>query len=88
MKLHEKGFTDYTVDNVVNKMKKLRQRFKKEADKLRKSGAGRGKPWKFYKRLDEIIGHRPNIQPDFSIDTSADSIDDETSGKEDVKFQN
>ena len=66
-------------------MKKLRQRFKKEADKLRRSGNGRGKPWKFFRRLDEIIGHRPNIQPKFTIDTSADNVNDETMGEDDGK---
>ena len=32
---------------------------------------GRAKPWKFFQRMNEIIGHRPNVHPEFCIDTSA-----------------
>ncbi|CAB4003255.1 Hypothetical predicted protein, partial [Paramuricea clavata] len=71
LELHKKGFTDYTLENVVNKMKKLRQRFKKEVDSAKKSGKGRAKPWKFFQRLNDIIGHRPNVRPAFCVDTSA-----------------
>ena len=82
--MHDKGFTEYSLMNIINKMKKLRQRFKKEADKRRKSGSGRGKLWKFYRTVDDIIGHRPNIQPIFSIDTSTpydeEKNDKKTSG--------
>jgi hypothetical protein len=55
----------------MHKVKKLKQRFKKEADKQNKSGNGRGKQWKFFTNLDEIIGHRPNVCPEYCIDTSA-----------------
>ena len=78
--MHDKGLTDYTLENIINKMKKLRQRFKKEADKRRKSGSGRRKTWKFYSQLDNIIGHRPNIEPTFSVDTSAPAPSETASG--------
>lgn len=71
----------------MNKVKKLKQRFKKEADKKNKTGNGRGKPWKFFTQLDEIIGHRPNVTPQFFIDTSATEAeqdeleDDEDDGR-------
>lgn len=69
--MHRKGFTQFSLTIVMNKVKKLKQRFKKEADKKNKTGNGRGKPWKFFTQLDEIIGHRPNVTPQFCIDTSA-----------------
>ena len=68
----------------MNKVKKLKQRFKKEADKKNKTGNGRGKPWKFFTQLDEIIGHRPNVTPQFCIDTFATAAEqDELENDED-----
>ena len=43
----------------MNKVKKLKQHFKKEADKKNKTGNGRGKPWKFFTQLDEINAADP-----------------------------
>lgn len=54
----------------MNKIKKLKQRFKKEAYKQKKSGNGRGKQWIFFTNMDEIIGHRPNVCPEYCINSS------------------
>ena len=82
--MHKKGFEKFTVDNIVNKMKKLRQRFKKEVDNKRKTGTGKPKTtWKFFKNVDEIIGHRPNVCPVFCIDTSAVEKQEDTEVKND-----
>ena len=69
--LHEKGFTSYNITNTINKIKKLKQRFKQEADKKKRSGNGRCKEWKFFTNLNEILGHRPIVQPEFCIDALA-----------------
>ena len=78
------GYT-FSVDDIVNKMKKLRQQYKTEKDKDRKSGNGKRKPWKFFARMDSILGYRPNIQPRSLSDPSSeicanDSNDDEKMG--------
>ena len=38
----------FCVEDIVNKMKKLRQKYKTEKDKAKRSGTGKGKAWKFF----------------------------------------
>ena len=58
MQLHAKGFEGFSVKEVINKMKKLRQKYKKEKDKGRKSGNGSSRQWKFFSRMDNILSAR------------------------------
>lgn len=67
--MENRGFT-FRLDDIINKMKKLRQKYKVEKDKANKSGRGRKKPWKFFSKLDEILATRPNTQPHTVIDSS------------------
>ena len=78
--MENRGFT-FHVHDVINKMKKLRQKYKVEKDKSSKSGRGRRKPWKFFPKLDEILSTRPNTHPPVVIDSSVglDSIFDDES---------
>lgn len=62
----------FRVEDIVNKMKKLRQKYKNEKDKAKRSGTGKRKPWKFFAKMDCILGYRPNIQPPFLLDSSAE----------------
>ena len=75
--MENRGFT-FRLDDIINKMKKLRQKYKMEKDKKNKSGSGRNKPWKFFGKLDEILATRPNTQPHVVIDSSL--VHAETSG--------
>ena len=51
-------------------MKKLRQKYKLEKDKYRKSGnSSEKKPWKFFTRMDMILSHRHNVNPPTIMDT-------------------
>ena len=63
-------------------MKKLKQTFKTEVDNKRKTCTGRAKPCKFFNILEEIIGCRPNVHPEFCIDTSAGKKEDDQAEKE------
>jgi hypothetical protein len=52
-----RGFT-FRADDVINKMKKLRQKYKVEKDRSSKSGRGRRKPWKIFSIffIDSSVG--------------------------------
>ena len=41
--MENRNFRSYTVQDLVNKMKKLRQKFKEEKDKSSRSGTGKVK---------------------------------------------
>ena len=52
-------------------MKKLRQKYKVEKDKARKSGNGRNKKWKFFDQIDQLLSHKHNVTPLVVLDTMA-----------------
>ena len=45
----------YTVQDLVNKMKKLQQKYKQEKDKSSRSGTGKRKKWKFFEVNDRTL---------------------------------
>jgi hypothetical protein len=63
----------FTPRDVVNKVKKLRQKYKAEKDKKRRSGTGKGKEWKFFSKLDAFLSTKPNVEPLLVVDTMAES---------------
>lgn len=67
--MENRGFV-FEVEDIINKMKKLRQKYKVEKDKAKRSGRGRSKGWKFFNKMDEVLAHKPNTQPPVSIDSS------------------
>ena len=71
VQLEGKGFTELTLKGIVNKMKKLRQKYKVEKGKTRKSGNGRYKKWKFFDQTDSLLSHRHNITALVVLDTMA-----------------
>ena len=71
MQLESKRFKEITLKGIVNKMKKLRQKYKAEKDKTRKSGSGRQKKWKFFDQIDHLLSHRHNVTPLVVLDTMA-----------------
>ena len=78
MQMHEKGYTNLTLEQTVNKMKKLRQKYKTEKDKARKSGNNRTKKWKYFDQIDGFMSQKHNVTPTAIIDTmSMDQSDDE-----------
>ena len=65
-------------------MKKLRQKYKSEKDKQRKSGNGSvKKEWKYFSKMDIILSHRHNVTPPSVIDSSVEKRPDcdEDNGK-------
>ena len=67
-------------------MKKLRQKYKEEKDKTRKSGNGKGKKWKFFDEIDAFLMKRHNVTPPCLVDTmkevedqSSESIEEDNS---------
>ena len=54
-------------------MKKLRQKYKTEKDKTRKTGNGKQKKWKFFDQMDQILASRHNITPVSILDTMKES---------------
>lgn len=68
-------------------MKKMRQKYKLEKDKRRKSGNSTAKKqWKYFSKMDGILAERHNVNPPFVVDTMADTSngnlkDDTVTGK-------
>ena len=56
---------------MINKIKKLRLKYKAEKDKSRKSGNGAGRKWKFFDSLDRFLATRPSVTPLAVYDSSA-----------------
>lgn len=71
--MENRNFKNFTVQDLVNKMKKLRQKYKQEKDKSRRSGTGRRKKWKFFEIMDRTSCNKPQVKPPLVIDSSASS---------------
>ncbi len=57
-------------------MKKLRQKYKTEKDKTRKSGNGKKKKWKYFDQIDNFMSQKHNVTPVAIIDTMDQSDED------------
>ena len=54
--MENRNFKSYTVQDLVNKMKKkLRQKYKQEKDKSSRSGTGKRKKWKLFEIIDRTL---------------------------------
>ena len=53
--MENRNFKSYTVQDLVNKMKKLRQKYKQEKDKSSRSGTGKRKRWKLFEIIDRTL---------------------------------
>ncbi|CAH3170148.1 unnamed protein product [Porites lobata] len=74
---------------ILSKIRKLRQKYKEEKNKAKKSGRSRGRKWKFFHKMDSIMGHRANISPPLVLDSSADQNEESVmSESEDEKVSN
>ena len=73
MKKKTKIFKSYTVQDLVNKMKKLRQKYKQEEGKCGRSETGKRKKWKFFEIMDRTLCDKPQVKPPLVIDVSASS---------------
>ena len=64
VKLHCYGYTDFTIKEVISKIKKLRQKYKSVKDQKRRSGnsANPKKEWKFFKQIDQFLCKKHNIK--------------------------
>lgn len=71
--MENRNFKSYTVQDLVNKMKKLRQKYKQEKDKSSRSGTGKRKKWKFFEIMDRTLCDKPQVKPPLVIDSSASS---------------
>ena len=71
--MENRNFKSYTVQDLVNKMKKLRQKYKQEKDKSSRSGTGKRKKWKFFEIIDRTLSDKPQVKPPLVIDSSASS---------------
>ena len=54
-------------------MKKMRQKYKSEKDKTKKSGNGRSKKWAFFEQMDRFLSQRHDVTPVALVDTMAKS---------------
>ena len=55
MQMQEKGCKDLTLEQIVNKMKKLGQKYKTEKDKTRKTGNRKKKKWKYFDQIEIYV---------------------------------
>lgn len=78
--MQEKGYKDLTLEQIVNKMKKLRHKYKTEKDKTRKSGNSKRKKWKYFDQIDNFMSTKHNVTPVAIIDTMDQSADGDECG--------
>ena len=84
--LQSEGY-DRSYQQCREKVKKLKQEYKKIKDKLNKTGeSGRMhlKSWDFFDPLDSIWGHKPATHPPAVVDTLAEIEDANQSNSDDV----
>ena len=74
--MENRNFRSYTVQDVVNKMKKLRQKYKQEKDKSSRSRTGQRKKWKVFEMIDRALCDKPQVKPSLAIDSSGSSTAD------------
>ena len=70
VQMKNRNFRNYTVQDLVNKMKKLRQKYKQEKDKSSRSGTGKRKEWKLFEIIDRTLCDKPQVKPPLVIDSS------------------
>ena len=76
------------VSAIINKLKKLRVKYKTEKGKLKKSGTSRPKKeWKFFEKTDAIYNENPSIQLPCVIDSSKKSGESDLSDQETTSFE-
>lgn len=71
--MENRNFRNYTVQDLVNKMKKLHQKYKQEKDKSNRSGTGKRKKWRFFDIMDTTMSDKPPVKPSLIIDSSTPS---------------
>ncbi|CAB3992346.1 Hypothetical predicted protein [Paramuricea clavata] len=72
------GFTR-NAKQCQSKIKHLREKYRTYKDKIARSGAGAGKPPKFFNEIDEMLGTRPQTRPTFLLDSGNADADKESS---------
>ncbi|XP_046863153.1 uncharacterized protein LOC124456888 [Xenia sp. Carnegie-2017] len=70
--LEENGYKGFTLKELINKIKKLRQRYRKEKERSRQTGMGVLKKWKFFNEIDAFLTVRHDVNPLKIIDTMAE----------------
>ena len=80
--LHMYG-EEKTGEQVRGKVKKLRQEHKKIKDGHKETG-NKWKQWKFYDRINDIMGNRPSVTPPVVLDTLQDLACASTSSTEKI----
>ena len=70
-----------TGEQVCSKVKKLRQEYKKIRDGHKETG-NKGKQWKFYDKINDIMGNRTYVEPPVVLDTLQDQACASTSSTE------
>ena len=81
--MHENGYKDLTLEQIVNKMKKMRQKYKTEKDKTRKTGNSKKKKWKYFDQIDNFMSQKHNVTPVAIVDTM-DQFDEENESAIDI----
>ena len=54
-----------------NKIKHLREKYRNYKDKVSRSGAGASNPPKFFDKIDEVLGTRPQTRPEHLLDSGS-----------------
>lgn len=67
--LENKGFNCFKLKELINKIKKkLKQKYKLEKDKTKRSGTAKQKQWKYFEAMDAILCQRHNVNPPMVVD--------------------
>ena len=85
--MNDAGF-DRTASKCREKIKKPRVEYKKVKDNNNQTGNNR-KTWKFYERVDSVLGSKPATRPPIGIDSfessSANSYSDSQKSDDDLE---
>ena len=71
--MENRNFRNYMVQDLMNKIKKLCQKYKQEKDKPNRSGTGKRKKWRLFDMMDVTMSDKPQVKPPLVIDSSTPS---------------
>jgi hypothetical protein len=66
--LENKGLNSFKLKELINKIKKLKQKYKLEKDKTKRSGTAKQKQWKYFEAMDNILCQTHNVNPPMVVD--------------------
>ena len=67
--MENRNFRNYTVQDLMNKMKKLHQKYKQEKE-FKQEWNRKRKKWRFFDIMDAAMSDKPQVKPPVIINSS------------------